>query len=201
MTRFHYIFLVKFFLIITVSLAQNYHASPVASQQKKIDDLKTKLNQIKLQYQKLQPHRPYIVINTSENEVVVHDGDFSHRARCSTGSYILLKAYGHQREWLFKTPRGAFYITVKLRDPVWYKPDWAFIEEDLPIPSLAARSRYQSGVLGNFAVAFGQGYLIHGTLYKRLLGMPVTHGCVRLDDHDMQLVFNKLTHGSKVFIF
>ena len=200
MTRFLYIFLVIFFLIMTVSFAQNYNTSPVASQQKKIDDLKKKLNSIKLQYQKLQPHRPYIVINTSENEVAVHDGDFSHRARCSTGSYILLKAHG-QREWLFKTPRGAFRITVKLRDPVWYKPDWAFIEEDLPIPSLAARSRYQSGVLGDFAVAFGQGYLIHGTLYKRLLGMPVTHGCVRLDDHDMQLVFNRLTHGSKVFIF
>ena len=56
-------------------------------------------------------------------------------------------------------------------------------------------------MLGDYAVAFGQGYMIHGTLYKRLLGMPVTHGCVRLDDADMELVFSELTHGSKVFVF
>ena len=102
---------------------------------------------------------------------------------------------------VIKTPRGVFRITVKLRDPVWYKPDWAFIEERQPIPLPDSPKRYQYGVLGDYAVAFGQGYLIHGTLYKRLLGMPVTHGCVRLDDNDMQLVFDKIHHGSKVFIF
>jgi L,D-transpeptidase ErfK/SrfK len=190
------ILFILFILAIQISFAQN---SNLSSNQK-IDELQSKLKSLKLQYRKLQPKRPYIIVNTSENKFAIHDGAFNHRAKCSTGSYILLKAQ-ERREWLFKTPRGVFRITVKLRDPVWYKPDWAFIEEGLPIPLPDSPKRYQHGVLGDYAVAFGQGYLIHGTLYKRLLGMPVTHGCVRLDDYDMQLVFDKIHHGSKVFIF
>jgi L,D-transpeptidase YbiS len=168
------------------------------------EELKIRLSQnlqrLQEQYRKLQPKRPYLTVNTAENQVTLHTTDLQHKAKCSTGSYILLKASG-DREWLFKTPRGVFRVTVKLRRPTWYKPDWAFIEEGLPVPPLTSPKRYQDGVLGDFAVAFGQGYLVHGTLYKRLLGMPVTHGCVRLDDADMSLVFENLTHGSKIFIF
>ena len=40
--------------------------------------------------------------------------------------------------------------------------------------------------LGDYALALGDGYLIHGTIYKRFLGMPVTHGCVRLNDEDLE---------------
>ena len=162
--------------------------------------LKENLRQLKIQYEKIQPKRPYLAVNTSENQVLLRTKDSEHRAKCSTGSYILLKAENYD-EWLFKTPRGVFRVTVKLRSPSWYKPDWAFIEEGLPVPPLTSPKRYQDGVLGDYAVAFGQGYLVHGTLYKRLLGMPVTHGCVRLDDDDMSLVFETLTHGSKIFIF
>jgi len=34
-----------------------------------------------------------------------------------------------------------------------------------------------------------------------LLGMPVTHGCVRMDDEDLEAVFNTMRIGSKVYIF
>jgi len=34
-----------------------------------------------------------------------------------------------------------------------------------------------------------------------LMGMPVTHGCVRLGDDDLVIVFNTLNIGSKVYIF
>lgn len=165
-----------------------------------IRDLQTNLRRLQAKYQKLQPWRPYIIINTTANSVTLHSKELQHEAKCSTGSYVLLKADDY-REWLFKTPRGVFYVTVKLKDPWWYKPDWAFIEEGVPIPPLSSPKRYQGGVLGDYAVAFGHGYMIHGTLYKRLLGMPVTHGCVRLDDADMEIVFSELTHGSKVFVF
>jgi hypothetical protein len=196
MIRCRHIIFTLFILAIQLSFAQNSNSSS----KQKIDELQAKLKILKLQYSKLQPKRPYIIVNTSENIFAIHDRAFIHRAKCSTGSYILLKAQG-EKEWLFKTPRGVFRITVKLRNPTWYKPDWAFIEEGLAVPGLDSPKRYQDGVLGDYAVAFGQGYLVHGTLYKRLLGMPVTHGCVRLDDDDMQLVFDKILHGSKVFIF
>jgi lipoprotein-anchoring transpeptidase ErfK/SrfK len=56
-------------------------------------------------------------------------------------------------------------------------------------------------VLGDYAMSLGDGYLMHGTLYKRFLGMPVTHGCVRLNDEDLEAIYNTLNIGSKVYIF
>jgi L,D-transpeptidase YbiS len=148
-----------------------------------------------------QPEKPYLVVNSAANEIrLLKSGKLIHQGKCSTGSYILLKA-SHKREWLFRTPRGAYRVTVKLKDPWWYKPDWAYVEENLPIPSKYSPKRYQPGVLGDYALGFGNGYLVHGTLYKRFLGMPVTHGCVRLDDEDMALVFKTLRHGSRIYIY
>ena len=47
------------------------------------------------------------------------------------------------------------------------------------VPTNAA-DRVEQGVLGEYALGFGKGYFIHGTLYTRLLGKNVTHGCIRL---------------------
>jgi lipoprotein-anchoring transpeptidase ErfK/SrfK len=56
-------------------------------------------------------------------------------------------------------------------------------------------------VLGDYALILGKGYMIHGTLYQRLIGSPVTHGCVRLLDDDLEAVYKTLPIGSKVFIY
>ena len=160
-----------------------------------------KINSLKKIYQGNQPKKHYLIVNSTANKIrLLKAGRTLHESKCSTGSYILLKAAG-KRQWLFRTPKGLYRVTVKLKDPWWYKPDWAYVEEDLPIPSIYSAKRYQPGVLGDYALGFGSGYLIHGTLYKRFLGMPVTHGCVRLDDDDMELVFNTLTHSSRIYIY
>jgi L,D-transpeptidase YbiS len=31
--------------------------------------------------------------------------------------------------------------------------------------------------------------------------MPVTHGCIRLNDEDLEAIYNTLAVGSKVYIF
>jgi len=168
---------------------------------KKIGKKQVEIESLKELYAERQPDKFYLVVNTASNEVkLMNHGRLIHRGHCSTGSYILLKADGN-RQWLFRTPKGAYRVTVKLVDPWWYKPDWAYVEEGLPIPSKYSRKRYQGGVLGDYALGFGNGYLVHGTLYKRFLGLAVTHGCVRLDDEDMSFVFNKLTHGSRIYIY
>jgi L,D-transpeptidase YbiS len=92
-------------------------------------------------------------------------------------------------------------IRSKTTNPVWKKPDWAFVEEGLPIPSANHASRFDYATLGDYALNLGEGYLIHGTLYQRLLGMPVTHGCVRLGDSDLEFVYNNLRQGAKVYIY
>ncbi len=147
------------------------------------------------------PKGPYLIINTSANNFRLMNEDKVLRdGMCSTGSYTVLQA-GEKKQWIFKTPRGMFKILNKVTDPVWKKPDWAFVEEGLPVPSANHPSRYEYGVLGDYSMILGDGYMIHGTLYKRFLGMPVTHGCVRMGDDDLEAVFKALPIGSKVYIY
>jgi len=143
----------------------------------------------------------YIVINTTDNRFFLYrNKKLIREGFCSSGSYTMLKTEG-EKKWIFKTPKGKYWIQGKITSPVWRKPDWAFVEEGLPIPSATHPSRYEYGVLGDYAMSIGDGYLIHGTLYKRFLGMPVTHGCVRLNDEDLEAIYNTLSIGSKVYIF
>jgi len=153
---------------------------------------------------KLNAKRPtsyYLVINSASNEFALYRGDkMIKKDKCSTGSYILLKN-GEQQQWMFKTPKGEFRIQGKTTSPVWKKPDWAFVEEGLPVPSANHFTRFEYGVLGDYAMSLGDGYLIHGTLYQRFLGLPVTHGCIRLNDENLALVYSSLQVGSKVYIY
>jgi lipoprotein-anchoring transpeptidase ErfK/SrfK len=59
----------------------------------------------------------------------------------------------------------------------------------------------ESGVLGDYALGFGEGFFIHGTLYTRLLGRSVTHGCVRVGDDDLKAIYEAASIGTKIFIF
>lgn len=157
---------------------------------------------LKSKLEQMTPGEPYVIVNTSENKIYLMSGKETLREGvCSTGSYILLKDTKNERQWIFHTPRGMFRVINKLKKPVWRKPDWAFVEEGEPIPPQNSPERYEKGVLGEYGLAFGNGYLIHGTLYKRMLGMPVTHGCVRVGDEDLRVVYNNLQVGSKIFIY
>ena len=167
--------------------------------------LQTKLqvenNRLKTQLDKKYPRTAYLVINSSSNEFTLYkDRKVVRHDMCSTGSYIQLETEDNQK-FLFKTPKGEFRIQGKIESPVWRKPDWAFIEEGLLVPSPGHESRYERGVLGDYAMSLGDGYLFHGTLYQRFLGLPVTHGCVRLNDDNLELVYHTLQVGSKVYIF
>jgi L,D-transpeptidase YbiS len=120
-------------------------------------------------------------------------------ALASTGSGTILdKPDGNQ--WVFDTPRGEFAVQSKLVNPVWVKPDWAFLEEGQSIPKDPAL-RMESGILGEYALGFGRGYFIHGTLYPRLLGKNVTHGCIRLSDEDLRAVHRMAKIGTPIMIF
>jgi hypothetical protein len=143
----------------------------------------------------------YIVVNTTENRFYLYKNkQLIREGSCSTGSYKKLQTESG-KSWTFKTPRGKFTIQGKRTHPAWHRPDWSFIEEGAPIPPGDSPLRWEAGVLGDYAMDLGDSYMIHGTIYKRFLGMPVTHGCVRLNDEDLEVVFNTLNIGSKVYIF
>ena len=162
--------------------------------QKSIKSLESKID-------KLKPTKPYIVINTTENRFYLRktDGDTIRTGVCSTGKNEIL-IVGEKRI-VFKTPKGMFSVKNRRTNRPWIKPDWAFIEEGLPIPPARSSERIEVGSLGDYALEMGDGYMIHGTLYQRFLGLPVTHGCVRLGDADLEAVYNSLAVGSKIFIY
>jgi hypothetical protein len=144
----------------------------------------------------------YLVINTIDNKFLLYQNKkLVREGSCSTGSYTRLTSSEGSRHWIFKTPKGRFWIQQKITSPLWVRPDWSFVEEGLPIPPPNDESRFEYGVLGDYAMSLGDGYLIHGTIYKRLLGMPVTHGCVRLNDEDLESIYHTMNIGSKVYIF
>ena len=166
------------------------------------DDLLKNVDGLRKNLASKTPKNAYLIINTSENKFQLWKGNTQIRkGLCSTGSYTILKKSDADKQWVFKTPRGVFKIKGKTQSPVWVKPDWAFIEEGLPVPSPRDPSRYDNATLGDYSLSLGDGYMIHGTLYKRFLGMPVTHGCVRMGDEDLEVVFNNLSVSSKVFIY
>lgn len=147
------------------------------------------------------PKNHYLIVNSTENEFALYKGkELISKGICSTGSYLLLEK-SEKEQWLFKTPKGELKVRSKTTNPVWKKPDWAFIEEGLPVPSPNHDSRFEYGVLGDYALYLGQGYMIHGTLWQRYLGLPITHGCIRMGDDDLKLVYDKLAVGSKVYIY
>jgi L,D-transpeptidase ErfK/SrfK len=143
----------------------------------------------------------YIVINTTENSFKLYkEGKLIRTGLCSTGKDELLIG-PDGKKFVFKTPRGVFTVKSKMEDPVWVRPDWDFIEQGQKTPSPRSEDRYDYATLGKYKLELGDGYKIHGTLYQRLIGMPVTHGCIRLLDDDLEAVYQTLPKKSKVYIF
>jgi L,D-transpeptidase YbiS len=149
----------------------------------------------------LAPKGQYLVIDTANNRVYLREGERTLRdmiASCGSGNVLVDPVGG--RTWTFDTPRGQFQVRSKVKNPIWIKPDWAFIEEGEPIPNKTA-DRAEANVMGDYALGLGRGYFLHGTLYKRLLGRNVSHGCVRLGDEDIEFLYKTAMLGTKVIIF
>jgi L,D-transpeptidase YbiS len=172
-----------------------------AALEKEIKDLESKTRRARRGLAALVPASIYIVIDTAQNKLYLKKGDkVLHEAICSTGSGGLLKDPSTDRQWVFETPRGSFRVIRKAEDPVWTKPDWAFVEEGKPVPgNWSERRDYDT--LGEYALYLGDGYMIHGTLYQRYLGRAITHGCVRLGDDDLERVYRMTPVGAQVLIF
>jgi len=176
--------------------------APIVHDQALLDELQGRYKNVSKQLSQFMPRQPYILVDTARNHLYVKR---SHEvildALASTGSGIVLDKPGEgNNQWVFDTPRGEFSVQSKLTHPVWVKPDWAFIEEGLMVPKNPA-DRVEQGVLGEYALGFGKGYFIHGTLYTRLLGKNVTHGCIRLNDHDLKSVYQLARVGTPIMIF
>jgi L,D-transpeptidase YbiS len=132
---------------------------------------------------------------------MVHDGDRVVReVVVSCGSGGVLEDPKAGRSWVFDTPRGERQIKSKVKNPTWIKPDWAFIEEGEAIPKKYG-DRAEEGVMGDYALGIGNGFFLHGTLYTRLLGRNVTHGCVRIGDADLEYLHKTCPSARRSYLF
>ncbi|MGC4097708.1 MAG: L,D-transpeptidase [Nitrospira sp.] len=176
---------------------------PAAQDKASLRALQTRYKTLTKQLSQFMPNQSYILVDTARNRLYVkHQEEVVLDAIASTGSGTILDkpGEGSSQQWIFDTPRGEFLVKSKLTNPTWIKPDWAFVEEGLAVPQNAA-DRAEQGVLGDYALGFGKGYFIHGTLYTRLLGKNVTHGCIRLNDNDLKGVYKLARVGTPIMIF
>ena len=169
--------------------------------QKAMTKLEAETSSLQKKIGALEPKSVFIIIDSARNTLLLKKGkEILLQAVVSCGSGSILEEPGGKRTWIFDTPRGEFQVKSKVVDPTWIKPDWAFIEEGKEIPK-KREERFEAGVLGDYALGFGEGYFVHGTLYSRLLGRSVTHGCVRVGDKDLKAIFQAASIGTKIYIY
>jgi lipoprotein-anchoring transpeptidase ErfK/SrfK len=172
----------------------------VASLEKEVRKLEASNKKLRQRLTAITPRGTYLVIDTGANKLfLMKDALVMREAVVSTGSGVRLSDPDKPRSWVFDTPRGEFQVRRKINEPVWTKPDWAFVEQGEDMPR-SFSDRVEEGVLGDYALDLGDGYLIHGTLFERALGLHVTHGCVRVGAKDLEEIFKSVGVGTKVFI-
>ncbi len=88
-----------------------------------------------------------------------------------------------------KTPLGIFQIIRKIKNPTLY---W----EGEVIPPLSPIN----GLGTRFLQLSDPQYGIHGTTKPWEIGRRVSHGCVRMMNHDVEEIFNLVQVGTKVII-
>lgn len=149
-----------------------------------------------------RPRGAYIVVDTHTNRIYLRRGDRTLlSALCSTGTGAELVDSDEGRQWRFETPKGFFHVDSKIDNPWWRKPDWAFIEEGKTPPAPDDDERFDPRAMGDFAIGFGEGYFIHGTILERLIGVSVTHGCVRMRGDDLEKMYEAVEVGTPVIVF
>jgi len=143
----------------------------------------------------------YLVVDTENNRLTMRqDNAVLLTAIAGTGSRQFLKE-DRGRSWYFESPLGSFTVLGRERNPVWIRPDWSYVEENMPIPPQNDPDRFVRDVLGKYAILLGNGYKIHGTKWKNLLGSHFTHGCVSLGDDDLETVYKSVKNGTRVYIY
>jgi len=180
----------------TKNLSQNLSQTEAAD----ISKINKDISALEKKIDKLTNQGPYLIVNTTENRFYLYaDNQLIRQGVCSTGKNEVL--IDGKKKTFFKSPRGVHKVLSKQKNPVWAKPDWAFVEDGEPIPPHGDPSRFDGTALGPYKLEIGNGYMVHGTIWKRFMGQSVTHGCIRMLDEDIEAVYMTLPVGSKVIIY
>lgn len=69
------------------------------------------------------------------------------------------------------------------------------------IPPIGSKNRQIKGTLGKYKLDTGAGILLHGTPDKTSIGQAATHGCLRLNDEDIEWLHSYVPVGTRVYIY
>ena len=128
------------------------------------------------------PGDPFIVINKKTNQLV-YFVDNQER-------YQFTIASGKKEE---DTPEGLFTIITKFKDPEYSRKR---------IPGKDARNPLGSRWMGIDArKTIGRTYGIHGTNQEESIGRRVSGGCIRMKNEEVELLFESVPLGTKVYIY
>ncbi len=72
---------------------------------------------------------------------------------------------------------------------------------NLVIPPFGTNQRKYKGVLGTHRLEMGDGYGIHGTDDPSSIGRSASHGCVRLRNDDIAVLYGMVDVGTPVYIY
>lgn len=143
--------------------------------------------------------RKSVRISLDEHRLYVLEGaDVVWSTKIGTGTGETLVGAGQR--WDFSTPRGPFRVQYKEKEPVWWLPDWVFVERGEPIPPYDSPERRLEGELGAAALYLTQEIAIHGTDNPELLGDAISHGCIRMSNEDVLRLYDELEVGAPVII-
>jgi hypothetical protein len=143
----------------------------------------------------------YLRVVVEENSIYLMRGkQLMKRYPVATGKGSFLEYNQKHGGWKFDTPAGVFTVGRKETNPVWYAPDWFYIEKRIPVPSANSPRRYFPGDMGSHAIYLGDGLAIHGTKNQASVGRPVSHGCMRMAKGDIDEVYNLVEVGTTVLI-
>jgi lipoprotein-anchoring transpeptidase ErfK/SrfK len=141
-----------------------------------------------------------LLVSVSERELSVHRGqEVLYRFPVGVGTGTRLRD-GAGEAWDFSTPTGVFEIGRKKKDPLWYAPDWYYVERDLTVPPAYSPERYRGGILGDYALYLSDEIAIHGTPDESSVGRASSHGCLRMRNADIAVVFPLVQVGTRVDI-
>ena len=142
----------------------------------------------------------YVVISLDEHKLYVMEGArVIWETAVGTGTGTQLAGAG--KKWDFSTPRGMFRVQRKEKDPVWYLPEWVFVERGTAIPPEGAPERYEPGMLGTTALYLQEDIAVHGTNFPELLGQSVSHGCIRMTNEAARRLYHEVEIGTPVIIY
>lgn len=150
----------------------------------------------------IDSNKIYLAVSLEENRLYVKIGTKTiKKYTVSTGKgRTRLKGSGKIRNFL--TPRGRRVINAKERNPVWYKPNWAWEEAGLKLPeSISIEDRAVRGELGKYRLKLGSAYAIHGTKRGKVEGKKETHGCIRIGRKDLKNLYAMVKRGTEVYIY